>query len=233
MRKVLNTVTAVLAVMAIVASAAAHSPKDLKKIMNSKEKYLQAIDKRAPSFTLQDADGRVHSLSDYRGKVTVLHFIYTGCSDVCPLHAERIAQIQSMISQTPMKDHVQFITITTDPKNDTSDVLRAYGPAHGLKPYNWVFLTKTASQPEDATRSLAVSFGHKFTKVDGGYQVHSVVTHVIDREGHWRANFHGLKFRPINLVLFLNGLTNNANKPHHKGQESLWDRVKNKVRNLF
>jgi protein SCO1/2 len=219
--------------MTIATSPAAHSPKDLKKIMNSKEKYFQAIDKEAPSFTLQDADGRVRSLSDYRGKVVVLHFIYTGCPDVCPLHAERIAQIQSMISQTPMKDHVQFITITTDPKNDTSDVMRAYGPARGLKPDNWVFLTKTASQPEDATRSLAVSFGHKFTKVDGSYQVHSVVTHVVDREGRWRANFHGLKFRPINLVLFLNALTNNAATPHHPGEESLWDKVKIKMRSLF
>ena len=215
MRKILTAAAVVLAVLAVAASVAAHSPKDLKKIMNSKEKYFQSIDKEAPRFTLQDADGRVHSLSDYRGKAVVLHFIYTGCPDVCPLHAERIAKIQSMISQTPMKDRVQFVTITTDPKNDTSDVLRAYGRAHGLKPGNWVFLTKTAAQPEDSTRSIAASFGHKFAKVDGGYQVHSVVTHVVDRAGRWRANFHGLKFKPINLVLFLNALTNDASKPHH------------------
>ena len=72
-------------------------------------------------------------------------------------------------------------------------------------------------------------FGHKFTEADGGYQVHSVVTHVIDREGRWRANFHGLKFEPTNLVLFINGLVNDAGAPHGHGEQSLWE----KLRNLF
>ena len=67
-----------------------------------------------------------------------------------------------------------------------------------------------------ATRELVERFGHKFTEVEGGYQVHSLVTHVIDREGRWRANFHGLKFQPVNLVLFINALTNDTHsgEPH-------------------
>ena len=28
------------------------------------------------------------------------------------------------------------------------------------------------------------------------------MTHVIDKQGRWRANFHGLKFEPANLVVF-------------------------------
>src|SRR3546814_4464075 len=58
----------------------------------------------------------------------------------------------------------------------------------------------TPDQPEDATRLLAEAHGHKFTETEDGYQVHSVVTHVFDREGRWRANFHGLRFEPTNLV---------------------------------
>src|SRR3546814_10938118 len=75
--------------------------------------------------------------------------------------------------QTPMKEQVQFITITTDPENDTPDVLRAYGPVHGLDPVNWAFLTTTPDPPEDATRLLAEAHGHKFTETEDGYQVHS------------------------------------------------------------
>ena len=232
-RKILHGAIAVMAVVTLGGPAAAHSPGDLKKVLNAKEKFFQSIDKESPRFTLQDADGRIRKLIDYRGKVIVLHFIYTGCPDVCPLHAEKIAEVQSMIGETPMKDHVQFITITTDPGNDTFDVMRAYGPAHGLKSDNWVFLTKIAGQPEDATRNIAAAFGHKFTNVEGGTQIHSVVTHVIDRKGRWRANFHGLKFRPTNLVLFINALTNDQAKPHHGGEESLWQKVKTKMRNLF
>jgi protein SCO1 len=128
-----------------------------------------------------------------------------------------------------MKAQVQFVTITTDPKNDAADVLRAYGEQHRLDPANWVFLTTRAGQPEDATRKLAEQFGHKFMKQEDGYQVHGIVTHVIDKEGRWRANFHGLRFEPTNLVVFINALVNDAQKPHGHGQPSAWDRIKKRL----
>ena len=185
----------------------AHSLKDLDSRLHKREKYFQPLDKEAPDFTLQDADGGTVALSDFRGKVVVLHFVYANCPDVCPLHAERIAEVQRMVNQTPMRDLVRFVTVTSDPKRDTPDVMRAYGNTHGLDPVNWTFLT-SGPKRLTATRELVEKFGHKFTEVEGGYQVHSLVTHVIDREGRWRANFHGLKFQSINLVLFINALTN-------------------------
>src|SRR3546814_2754137 len=87
-----------------------------------------------------------------------------------------------MVNLTPMKAQVRFVSITTDPKNDTAEVLRDYGPARGLDPVNWTFLTTMPDQPEDATRRLAEDYGHKFKKTEEGYQVHGIVTHVIDRE---------------------------------------------------
>lgn len=205
--------------------AAAHSLKSLENKLAGKEKYFQALDRKAPDFSLQDADGRPVALQDFKRKVVVLHFIYTNCPDVCPLHAERVAEIQKMIGITPMRDMVQFITITTDPRNDTPDVMREYGKTHGLAPTNWVFLT---SGPDrlSATRELVEKFGHKFTRVDGGLQVHGVVTHVIDGAGRWRANFHGLKFNPTNLVLFVNALTNDPHDENDAEAKSLWERLR-------
>jgi protein SCO1/2 len=196
-------------------------------MLGDKEKYFQPLDKPAPEFTLRDADGKTLRLKDFRNKVVVLHFIYTNCPDVCPLHAELIAKIQSLINQTPMKGRVQFISITTDPKTDTPDILRAYGKSRGLDSANWVFLTTNQDQEEDETRMLATRYRHSFTKIDGYYQVHSVVTHVIDRQGRWRANFHGLRFNPTNLVLFINALTNDVYENHHgKDEKNLWDKLK-------
>lgn len=204
--------------------ALAHHPgEQLDELMGSKEKYFQLIDREAPGFTLQDAEGRKFALADMRDKIVVLHFIYAGCPDICPLHAERIAEVQEMIAQTPMKDRVRFVTITTDPENDTPQVLKDYGQQHGLKAGNWIFLTKLAEQPEDVTRRLAEQFGHKFLKTDDGYQTHSIVTHVIDRNGRWAANFHGLKFAPLKMVLYLNGLTNKSKTPEKPNSTSLWE----------
>jgi protein SCO1/2 len=175
---------------------------------------------------LQDATGRTVSLSGLRGKVVVLNFVYTNCPDVCPLHAERIAELQTMINQTPMKAMVAFVTITTDPQRDRGTVLSDYGQAQGLDPVNWMFLTAPPDQPEDATRKIAEAYGLKFTAGDDGMQMHGTVTHVIDQDGRLRARFHGLKFEPVNFVAFVNALTNRTEKPHPHQQPSLWEKLK-------
>jgi protein SCO1/2 len=158
--------------------------------------------------------------------VVVLHFVYASCPDICPLHAEKLAEIQAMVNLTPMREVVRFVTITTDPARDTPQVMRDYGPAHGLDPANWAFLTTLPGQPEDTTRRLAEAFGHRFTPVEDGYQMHSIVTHVIDQDGVWRANFHGLKFEPTSLVVYLNALVNRAGNEHPHGEPSLWQRLR-------
>ena len=39
--------------------------------------------REAPDFTLTNQDGLEVRLSDFRGKVVVMDFIYTSCPDVC------------------------------------------------------------------------------------------------------------------------------------------------------
>lgn len=197
----------VLAVIAgAVAPAAAHSLDELEGKLNKREKYLQVVQESAPGFALKDAQGREVALADFRGKVVVLNFIYTNCPDVCPLHSERLAEIQKMIDPTPMRDIVQFISITTDPVNDTPEVMKAYGSAHGLDPVNWVFLTSGPSQGA-ATREIAERYGLKFTRVKDDYLLHALVTFLIDKSGKLRAKYHGLKFKPVNFIMHVNALT--------------------------
>jgi len=224
-----RTLVLAVALAAMAAAASAHSLHELETALGDREKYFQAIDKDAPIFSLQDSEGRAVSLADFRGKVVVLHFIYASCPDICPLHSERIAEIQKMVNQSAMKERVQFISITTDPANDGPEILRDYGAVHGLDSLNWVFLTTKPDQPEDATRKLAEQFGHQFRKEEDGYQTHGIVTHVIDKEGHWRANFYGLKFEPTNLVIFVSALINDIEKPHEHPGSPLWE----KLRRLF
>jgi protein SCO1/2 len=219
-----------LALVLVAMPAAAHHPgHNLDEVMGSREKYFQAIDKAAPEFSLRGASGRVVTLSDFKGKVVVLHFIYASCPDVCPLHADRIAEVQGLINVSPMKAQVQFVSITTDPTKDVPEVLRGYAPVHGLDPANWMFLTTATGKPEDTTRELAKAFGHTFTKAQGNYQVHGVITHVIDKQGRWRANFHGLRFAPVNLVLYVNGLVNDHQRPQGLQPKGWWG----KLRELF
>ena len=194
---------------ATAAPAAAHSVKALEAKLLERETYVQMTDTPAPGFTLRDADGREVSLDDFKGKVVVLNFVYARCKDVCPLHSNVIASIQERINATPMRDMVQFISVATDTEDapETADIIRSYAARFGLDPVNWMFLYRGLA-PKDGSIRLAERYGLKFSYTEDGDQMHGVVTHVIDREGRWRANFHGLKFQPVNLVLFINALTN-------------------------
>lgn len=208
--------------------AAAHHPgADLDEMMGSEEKYFQAIDQpAAPPFELANADGKIVRLSDFSDKIIVLNFIFASCTDFCPIHSEVIADIQEKINATPMKDRVQFLTITTDPAKDTAAVLKDYGPAHGLDAENWMFLTTLPGQPEDATRKLSEEYDVRFEPLEDGQQMHGAVTHVIDRGGRFAAKFHGLRFDTLNMVLYINGLTNNLPKAAQRPQAGWWDKIK-------
>jgi protein SCO1/2 len=214
-----------LLLLALPPPATAHHPgADLDKLMGSEEKFFQVIDEpAAPPFELAEADGKVVRLSDFSGKIVVLNFIFASCTDFCPLHSEVIAEVQEKINATPMKNRVQFLTVTTDPAKDTPEVLRAYGPTHGLDAVNWMFLTTRQGQPEDTTRRLAEEYGLKFELVDDEQQMHGIVTHVIDRGGRFAARFHGMRFDPLNMVLYINGLANDPQNPAQRPERSWWE----------
>ncbi|AZO00973.1 SCO family protein [Mesorhizobium sp. M9A.F.Ca.ET.002.03.1.2] len=209
------------------APAVAHHPgADLDEMMGSEEKFFQVIDEpAAPPFELADAGGKMVRLSDFSDKIVVLNFIFASCTDFCPLHSELIAEVQKKVNDTPMKDMVQFLTVTTDPARDTREVLEGYGPLHRLDARNWMFLTTNPGQPEDTTRKLSEEYNVRFEPLDGGQQMHGMVTHIIDRGGRFAAKFHGMRFDPLNMVLYINGLTNNIRKPA-ESEPGWWDNLK-------
>jgi protein SCO1/2 len=218
-----NRRTALAALAAAAATPlSAHPLQELEDEFYDKEQYFQALDKPVPDFTLSGPAGKLFQPADFLGKVVVLHFIYTNCTDVCPLPTEKLAGVQADINQTPMKDMVKFVTITTDPRRDTPEVMADYGPLHGMDPVNWQFLTTGPGQTEDYTRTLAQAFGHKFRVESDGTLTHGVITHVIGKYGRWQGNFHGMNFQPINLLMFVNALTNDYEKPPEAG---FWDRI--------
>ncbi len=187
----------------------AHSLKDVEGTLFEREAYVEFLKRSAPPFTLEAARGGAVSLDELAGKVVVLNFIYTNCPDVCPLQSALLAEIQDNINRTAMGDAVQFVSISTDPAHDTREVLKAYAIRLGLDPVNWFFLTDGSGNPEK-TRTIAEKYGLLFTPGDDGYLLHGVVTHIIDKSGTVRARYHGLRVDPLNIILYINALTNDS-----------------------
>lgn len=199
---------AALALLAAATAATAHHPGGaLDEAMAGRELFFQPVDQPAPPFDLVDGEGNPVRLSDFADKVVVLDFVFASCTDLCPLQSAVLADVQGKVNASQMRDMVQFVTVTTDPAGDTPEVMRAYGEAHGLDPSNWTFLTARPQDGDDATRQVAEEYGLAFTPGEDGQQTHGAVMNVIDRDGRFAAKFHGLRFEPVNMVLYVNGLT--------------------------
>lgn len=67
------------------------------------------------------------TLSDFRGKYTLLYFGYTFCPDICPLTLADVNQAYRSLGEPT--DKVTFVFITVDPERDTLDRLTTYAQA--------------------------------------------------------------------------------------------------------
>ncbi|MBI4212991.1 MAG: SCO family protein [Chloroflexi bacterium] len=101
----------------------------------------------APAFALVDQAERPASSAEFRGKVVVANFIYTSCTDICPLLSVRMQALQDRLRQENLLGtEVQLLSFTVDPTRDTPVVLRAYAERHGADPSAWRFLTGSQEQ---------------------------------------------------------------------------------------
>ena len=92
----------------------------------------------ASDFALIDQHGNMFRLADQRGKVVVLSFIYTHCTDICPFETLKIKATLPLLGSGTR--NVVFVAITTDPERDTKQVVADYSREAGLFDI-WHFLT--------------------------------------------------------------------------------------------
>jgi protein SCO1/2 len=92
-----------------------------------------------PNVPLTTQDGKtVHFYEDLiKGRSVAINFIFTDCTEVCPLETANLVQVYKQLGSRAGKD-VVFYSISIDPKRDTPEVLKAYAGKFGA---TWLFLT--------------------------------------------------------------------------------------------
>lgn len=145
----------------------------------------------APAFTLTSQDAKRVSLKDLRGTPVVLTFLYTTCTDVCPVLLHTMTSAERRLSETE-RHAVRFVGITVDPRRDTPERLKAYMKERGLDAARWLLLTGSLAE---ATR-VATDYGVVVRPAPHGDFVHNSVFVVIDAQGRERAEFHGVATPP-------------------------------------
>jgi protein SCO1/2 len=137
--------------------------------------------RQAPDFTLQGSDGRELRLSRFRGKVVLLAFGYSSCTEVCPVTLATFAQARRRLGAAA--DDVQVVYVTVDPERDVPDRLRRF-----LAEFDSTFIGGTGSEAQLAAvrRDYGVS-ARKIPFGDSYTYAHSSFTYLIDRSGRIQA----------------------------------------------
>jgi protein SCO1/2 len=136
----------------------------------------------AKDFSLKDADGKVRTLADFKGKVVVLFFGYAQCPDVCPTTMTEMAQVKQQLGSDG--DKLQVLFVTVDPARDTPEVLKAY---MGAFDPGFVALIPTPEQLATIAKDFKVYFKKVEGKTPTSYSMdHSAASFVYDPQGRLR-----------------------------------------------
>lgn len=134
-----------------------------------------------PDFNMTTQDDTVIRLSDLRGHVVVLTFIYTRCPfpDYCPLMDRKFADLARRVRLLGSQgDATRLLSISFDPEHDTSEVLRKHAKLVGAAPPLWSF----AVASHEELRKIAAPLGLSYSPVSGEI-MHSLSTAVISKQG--------------------------------------------------
>ena len=85
----------------------------------------------APNAKVLDEQGNELLLHDlYKGKYTLLSFIYSNCKDVngCPLASYVFYKLKAAMKKDPeLADRLRLASLSFDPEHDSPEVMRLYG----------------------------------------------------------------------------------------------------------
>lgn len=136
----------------------------------------------ARELKLPDAEGRMRSLADFKGKVLVVFFGYTQCPDVCPTTMAELAAVKQQLGADGKR--VQGIFVSVDPERDTAELLKAYVANFDA---DFVALRGTPEQVKLAAKEFKVYYNKVPGKTEQSYTVdHTAASYLFDTEGRVR-----------------------------------------------
>jgi cytochrome oxidase Cu insertion factor (SCO1/SenC/PrrC family) len=136
-------------------------------------------------FSLTDHDGKQFKLSDQRGKVILLFFGYTSCTEACPIILGRINSVFKQLGGDADKALAVFVSV--DPQRDTTQILREY--VHYFSAHT-VALTGTKDEIDSVVKQYGARYEVEKSSSALGYHInHTTDIYVIDRQGALRERF--------------------------------------------
>jgi protein SCO1/2 len=138
-------------------------------------------------FRLRDQYERSITNAAFSNHVTIVHFFFTRCGDVCPTTTSNVARTLRAIDDA----RLQVLSHSVTPEADSAGVLRHYAGTHAIVDPRWHLVTGARAEVEALARqSYFVRLGR-----DSTYGVASIAhtesVLLVDGEGRLRGVYAG------------------------------------------
>ncbi|MEY2689790.1 MAG: hypothetical protein RL375_3989 [Pseudomonadota bacterium] len=105
---------------------------------------------------LQTHEGRpVRFYSDVlQGRTVLINVIYASCKDACPLLTQQLNEVRAQLPPDMFGKQVFFVSLTSDPANDTPQALKEFAKKQGADVPGWTFLTGRKDRVDHILKKL-------------------------------------------------------------------------------
>jgi protein SCO1/2 len=164
------------------------------------------LNKEAIDFELKTLDNKTFKLSDHKGKVIAMTFVYSHCPDVCPVLANRFSTAAVTLMEKGYDNFIMLL-ISVDFAGDTyesvMDFLSKYVSKEAINKGKVIYLLgKDLESLNNIWKSYGVYVAT--SKETGNYTftpvAHTAVVHIIDKKFKWRVSFVGMLWNTTDLV---------------------------------
>jgi protein SCO1/2 len=154
---------------------------------------VDTIYPKIPTFRFLNEDSVWVTNKDFKNKIWIAEFFFATCPTICPIMNSQLKNLNKETAS--VKNHIQFLSFTINPKNDVPSVLKAYRKKHGITAKNWAFLTGDEAETHRLGIENFQTFAGRDEEAEGGY-AHSGSFTLVDKSGYVRGvyavtNFDG------------------------------------------
>jgi protein SCO1/2 len=117
--------------------------------LNEREAGLPSTH-RVAAFQLTDQSGNQVTDKSLAAHVTVAHFFFTKCGDICPTTTRNLART---LEEVPRDNRLQILSYSVSPERDSLPELRAFATKHHITDSRWHLLTGDTHAIESLARN--------------------------------------------------------------------------------
>lgn len=160
---------------------------------------------QAPNFSAENiSNGKPFTMQSANGKIVLITWYYTHCTDECPLTMYRFEQIQQQLEKKgTFGKKVILIAMTLDPARDTKPVIEQYAHHFNANFKGWYFLRATPAQTIQILNKWGIQVK---ASTDKEFIEHTSKTELIDQNGNIRAEYNTANLNPNQVVSNIDSL---------------------------